>query len=56
MEIKEFDCVRLKDGRKGTIIEVYDNEFLIEFSDDEGKTTELIELPKDQIDEIIYIA
>ena len=41
--MKELDVVLLKDGRQGTILDVYDQgkAYLIEIADDQGRTLEL---------------
>lgn len=57
MDIKKFDCVRLKDGREGTIVNVYNrDEFLVEFCDAEGKTIDLQDVPKEQIEAVTYVS
>lgn len=40
MQTKELDVIETKDGRRGTILEVYDAgaAFLVEIADQDGKT------------------
>jgi len=56
MQIKELDVVELKDGREGTILQVYDagKYFLIEIADDKGITIELPTISIDDIQKITY--
>ncbi len=58
MLIGEFDVVRLKDGREGTIVEVYDRPGLplayeVEISDTE---MELVTVMPDQIEKVTWRA
>lgn len=55
-KIKQFDIVRLKDGREGTVLEIYDFSNLprgydIESSEQEG---EIATVTDEQVDEIIW--
>ncbi|MGI1692104.1 MULTISPECIES: hypothetical protein [Thermoanaerobacter] len=54
MEIDELDVVKLKDGREGTVVHVFDTKDLprayeIEFDDGEFETIE-----EDKISEVIW--
>lgn len=54
--MKELDVVELKDGRKATILEVYDagKAFLVEIVDDDGKTLEMPVIKKEDIAQTIW--
>lgn len=56
--MKEFDIVLLKDGRQGTVLEVYEQgqAYLIEITDDMGKTIETPTIGKEDIKETVYTA
>ena len=47
---------KLKDGRKATILEVYDSgkAFLVEFADDDGRTLELWTVKAEEIAQVIW--
>ncbi|AEE98035.1 hypothetical protein [Mahella australiensis] len=55
-KIKQFDIVRLIDGREGTVLEIYDfsnrpRGYDIELSEQEG---EIVTVTDEQIDEVIW--
>ena len=52
--MKELDVVELKDSRKATILDVYDegSVFLVEVVDDDGKT---LDMPFVKIEEITRV-
>lgn len=56
MDIKELDCVELKDKTTGTILEVHaSNEyFLFQFSEHQERCNEIIEIKKEQIEKITF--
>ena len=55
--IKELDVVRLKDGRKATILEKFnDSAFYVEVSDSSGKAVDLLNVEAKDIDEVIFTA
>ncbi len=58
MEIKKFDGVRLKDGRKGAILEIYEHGtvFMIEICDEYGRTLDMPFVKEEDIAEITYHA
>lgn len=58
MKPKELDVVQLKDGRSGTILDLYDdgNVFYIEFSDEFGQTIEMDFFHLEDIEKITYVA
>ena len=58
MHIKELDVVLLKDGRKATVLECYDDStaFYVEVSDESGKATDMFIAKLDDIEQIIYSA
>ena len=43
MQINELDVVELKDGRHGTVLEIYNNgeAFLVEISDQSGRALDM---------------
>lgn len=51
MNIDKLDVVELKDGRTGTILEVYESSkvFLVEIADEKGKT---VDMPIVKLDDI----
>jgi hypothetical protein len=55
IEAKLFDVVRLKDGREGTIVEVYDEPlgFEVEIS---GAVPDLVTVKYDEVVEVIWAA
>ncbi|TDA21945.1 DUF4926 domain-containing protein [Extibacter muris] len=56
-EVKELDIVLLKDGRQGTILEMYERgrAYLVEITDDKGKTIDTPIIQKEDIKELVYI-
>lgn len=58
MRIKELDVVLLKDGRKATVLEVYDGGkvFLVEVADEQGITLDTPTISESDIEKIIYSA
>ena len=54
--MKELDIVLLNDGRQGTILEVYEHgkAYLLEITDDMGKTIETPTIGKEDIKETVY--
>ncbi|MDU0332085.1 hypothetical protein RW092_18065 [Paenibacillus sp. 3LSP] len=55
IKAKLFDIVRLKDGREGTIVEVYDEPpgFEVEIS---GAVPDLVTVKYDEVVEVIWAA
>lgn len=51
-----LDVVELNDGRIGTILELFDSdkEYMIEISDDEGKTIDTPIVSMSDINKIVY--
>lgn len=58
MKINELDVVRLKDGRKGTVLEIYDGgkSFLVEFTDEYGRTVDMPIVYPEQIEKVVFNA
>ncbi len=56
MKISQYDCVRLKDGREGAVIEIFDRDpaYMVEICDDEGRTLDTPIISVDEVDEITY--
>lgn len=56
--VKVFDVVLLKDGRQGTILEVYEQgkAYLIEIADEQGRTLDLPTIQKNEIEKVVYVA
>lgn len=56
--MKELDVVRLKDGRQGTILEVYEcgKAYLVEIADGMGKTIDTPTVEREDIQELVYTA
>lgn len=54
MEIKQFDTVRLKDGREGAVVDILGDQeiFLIDVGSS-PKDWETIEVRRDQIDKVL---
>ncbi len=52
----ELDVVRLKDGRKGTVLDFFDggSVVLLEIADSHGRTLDLPFVPVEEVDEILY--
>lgn len=53
MIVKEFDTVLLKDGRKASIVEAFDNKVFIADVGDSPKDWETIDITIDDIERII---
>lgn len=58
MQPKELDVVRMKDGRSGTILEIFNDgeAYMIEISDDFGRTIDTPIVQKAEIENITYSA
>ena len=58
MKIKKLDVITLKDGRTGTVLEVYDDgqTLCVEIADEQGRTLEMLMIPASEIDRITYSA
>ena len=58
MEIKQFDGIRLKDGREATVLDLYEGGtvFLVEVCDDQGRTLDLPFVKEEEIDKVTYRA
>lgn len=58
MEIKEYDVVRLKDGREGVVLEILESGsvFLLEICSDHGKTLDMPFVKKEDIEKIVFSA
>ncbi len=58
MKIKEFDCVQLKDGRIGTVLEVFDSgkAFMVEISDSDGRAIDTPIVYREDIVKVTYSA
>lgn len=54
MIVKEFDTVLLKDGRKASIVEAFDNKVFIADIGDSPKDWETIDITIDDIEKIIH--
>lgn len=56
MDIKEFDIIKLIDGRKGTILEVFDRgaAFYVEIPTEESDSYTWEIVRRDQIKEVAY--
>lgn len=54
--MKELDIVLLADGREGTVIIDYGEDFMIEISGDDGKTIDTPIISKEDVKEIVYSA
>ena len=56
MTIKELDVVLLKNGKEGTVLEVYtqNNDYLIEISNENGETLELPIVNINDIEKVTY--
>lgn len=52
----ELDVVLLKDGRKGTVLDLYEGGrvVLLEIADSDGQTLDLPFVPVEEIAEILY--
>jgi len=56
MLIKDLDVVLLKDGREGTILEMFDEgkAYMIEITNSEGKTVDTPVIEAEEIEKVIY--
>lgn len=56
MQAKELDVIETKDGRRGTILGVYDAgaAFLVEIADQDGKTLDISVIKADDIASVIW--
>ncbi len=56
MKINQYDCVKLKDGREGTIIEIFEQEpaYMVEICDNEGRTLDTPIISIGEIEAITY--
>lgn len=56
MEIKELDVVELTDGRTATVMDIYRGgaEFLVEISDDQGRTLDLPTVRREDIAKVTW--
>lgn len=56
MKISQYDCVMLKDGREGTVIEIFEQEpvYMVEVCDDEGRTIDTPIVSTGEIDRVTY--
>ena len=55
---KELDIVRLKDGRTATVLEVFKNgeAYLVEVTDEAGKTVDMPTVKSDDIEKVVWEA
>ena len=58
MDIKQFNGVRLKDGREAAVLDLYEDGtvFLVEICDEYGRTLDTPFVKKEDITEITYHA
>ncbi len=56
MQINEIDVVRLKDGREGTVVGLYEdgNVLMLEICNNKGETLDIIFVNKDEVEEVTY--
>lgn len=56
MKISQYDCVRLKDGREGTVIEIFDRDpaYMVEICDEEGRTLDMPIVSAGEIEDVTY--
>ncbi len=54
MNIGLLDVVQLKDGRSGTVVEVFPDAYMIEIADTNGYTKDLPCVKKQDIEKIIW--
>ena len=56
--LKELDVIRLKDGRIGTVLESFDHggAFLVEITDQKGKTLDELIVKADEISETVFVS
>jgi len=53
MEVKEFDTVLLKDGRKASIVEAFDNKVFIADVGESPEDWETIDITIDDIEKVL---
>ena len=53
---KMLDVVRLKDGRTGTVVEVFKDAYMVEIADSNGKTIGITIVKPEDIEAITYVA
>ena len=53
---KMLDVVRLKDGRTGTVVEVFEDAYMVEVTDAKGKTIAAPIVKPEDIEAITYVA
>lgn len=58
MKPNYFDTVKLRDGRKGAVVEVYDDgkAFEVEFLDNEGYTDSVESIESSEIESVVWKA
>lgn len=56
MVIKEFDTVLLKDGRKASIVEVFENKVFIADVGESPKDWKTIDITIDDIEKVVHTA
>lgn len=56
MQAQELDVIETKDGRRGTILEVYDAgaAFLVEIADQDGKTLDIPVVKAEDISSVVW--
>lgn len=56
MEIHQLDGVRLKDGREGTVLDLYEEGtvLMLEICDDKGRTMDMPFVRKEDVTEVTY--
>ena len=56
MEIRELDVVQLRDGRKGTVVERYEDgtALLLEICDSMGRTLEMPLVKSAEVERVLY--
>lgn len=56
--MKELDIVRLRDGRTGTVLEVFESgkAYLVEITDEKGHTLEVSVIDGKDISEAVFSA
>ena len=56
MQAQELDVIEMKDGRRGTILEVFDAgaAFLVEVADLEGKTLDIPVIRAEDVASVVW--
>lgn len=56
MDIHPLDGVRLKDGREGTVLDLYEEGvvLMLEICDDKGRTLDMPFVRKEDVSEVTY--